>query len=105
MTSDATESRSFYDGYQFCNLPEQVYVGGGYRGNHKDGDGMLTVTAPANLTNANGDTIPFSQISWTSSGNGDTGAQPFPAGTFSGGVQTLAHWPVDRKSTRMNYSH
>src|SRR3546814_2640358 len=39
MTSDATESRSFYDGYQFCNLPEQVYVGGGYRGNHKDGDG------------------------------------------------------------------
>src|SRR3546814_13226423 len=52
MTSDATESRSFYDGYQFCNLPEQVYVGGGYRGNHKDGDGMLTVTAPANLTNA-----------------------------------------------------
>src|SRR3546814_19692534 len=62
-------------------------LGGGYRGNHKDGDGMLTVTAPANLTNANGDTIPFSQISWTSSGNGDTGAQPFPAGTFRGGVQ------------------
>src|SRR3546814_2320549 len=56
---------------------------------------MLTVTAPANLTNANGDTIPFSQISWTSSGNGDTGAQPFPAGTFSGGVQTLANWPVN----------
>src|SRR3546814_9095431 len=70
-------------------------LGGGYRGNHKDGDAMLTVTAPANLTNANGDTIPFSQISWTSSGNGDTGAQPFPAGTFSGGVQTLANWPVN----------
>ncbi len=37
-----------------------------------------------------GDNIPFSQISWTSGGNGDTGAEPFPAGTFvSGGTQTV----------------
>jgi hypothetical protein len=42
-----------------------------------------------NLTNAGGNTIPFTQISWTSSGNSDTGAQPFPAGTFVGGTQTI----------------
>ena len=30
------------------------------------------------------------KISWTSSGNGDTGAEPFPAGTFvNGGVQNV----------------
>ena len=33
---------------------------------------MLTVTTPANLTSG-GNTIPFSQISWTSTGNGDAG--------------------------------
>jgi hypothetical protein len=45
--------------------------------------------------NATGDTIPFSQISWTSSGIGDAGAQPIPAGTFTGGTQTLATFPVN----------
>ena len=34
-------------------------------------------------------TIPFSQISWTSSGAGDAGAQPFPSGTYvAGSLQT-----------------
>jgi len=42
------------------------------------------------LTNAAGDTIPFSKIQWTSSGNGDSGAEPFPAGTFvNGGMQNV----------------
>lgn len=96
MTSNATQANSFYDGYAFCNLPSQVYVGGFNRsGLLGGGNGTLTVTAPTNLVNANGNTIPFTQISWTSSGNGDTGAQPFPAGTFSGGVQTLATFPVN----------
>lgn len=95
MTSNATQSRSFYDNYAFCNLPAQVYVGGFNRGGQNRDDGVLTVTAPANLTNGSGDTIPFTQISWTSSGNGDTGAQPFPAGTFTGGVQTLANFPAN----------
>jgi len=96
MTSNATQSRSFYDDYVFCNLPQQVYIGGFNRGGwFSGGNGTLTVTAPANLTNANGDTIPFSQISWTSSGNGDTGGQPFPAGAFTGGTQTLASFPVN----------
>ncbi len=97
MTSNATESRSFYDGYVFCNVPQQVYVGGFNRSGTLGGggNGTLTVTAPTNLINANGDTIPFTQISWTSSGNGDTGTQPFPAGSFSGGVQTVGNFPVN----------
>lgn len=97
MTSNATQANSFYDGYAFCNLPSQVYVGGFNRSGllGGGGNGTLTVTAPTNLVNANGNTIPFTQISWTSSGNGDTGAQPFLAGSFSGGVQTVGNFPVN----------
>ena len=32
MTSNASQSASFYDGYAFCNLPAQVYIGGYNRG-------------------------------------------------------------------------
>lgn len=97
MTSNASQSASFYDGYAFYNLPAQVYIGGYNRGGllGAGGNGTLTVAAPANLTSTGGNTIPFSQISWTSSGNGDTGAQPFPSGTFTGGTQTLASFPVN----------
>lgn len=96
MTSNATEPRSFYDSFVFCNLPQQVYIGGFNRaGFLSGGNGVLTVTAPTHLTNAAGNTIPFSQISWTSSGNGDTGTQPFPAGAFTGGTQTLASFPAN----------
>lgn len=96
MSSNAVQPRSFYDNYAFCNLPAQVYVGGFNRGGLlSGGNGVLTVTAPTHLTNVAGNTIPFSQITWTSSGNGDTGAQPFPAGGFTGGTQTLANFPVN----------
>jgi len=98
MTTNATQATSFYDGYAFCNLPSQLYVGGyNRRGNAgSGGNGTLTVTAPTSLTNAGGNTIPFSQISWISSGNGDgTTAQPFPSGAFTGGTQTLASFPVN----------
>ena len=95
MTSSATQATSHYDGFAFCNLPNEVYVGGFYRGTASSGSGLLTATVTQPLANASGDTIPFSQISWTSSGNGDTGAQPFPAGTFTGGTQTLASFPVN----------
>ena len=97
MTSNATQATSHYDGFTFCNLPAQVYVGGFNRGGifGGGGDGVLTVTAPANLVNATGATIPITQISWTSSGIGDTGPQPFAAGSFSGGLQTLATFPVN----------
>ncbi|MGH8031643.1 MAG: hypothetical protein ACREO8_04575 [Luteimonas sp.] len=96
MTSNATQATSNYDGFVLCNVPAQLYVGGfNRRGLLSGGTGVLSVTAPTNLTNATGNTIPFSQISWTSSGNGEAGAQPFPAGAFSGGVQMLASFPVN----------
>lgn len=99
MTSNATQSNSFYDNYAFCNLPAQVYIGGFFR-RPATGTGasnaILSVTAPANLVDSDGDTIPISEISWTSSGNGDGSAvQPVPAGTFTGGLQTLATFPVN----------
>ena len=81
---------SDYDGFAFCNAG-QVYIGGFFR---TPGNAAATATvsvfAPATLNEPGGGTIPITQISWTSSGNGDTGAQPFPAGTFAGGTQTLA---------------
>ena len=89
MNTNSGATSSFYDGYAFCNAPAQLYVGGFYRSTANTGAATLRATSPANLVNAGGNTIPFAQISWTSGGNGDTGAQPFPAGTFVGGTQTI----------------
>lgn len=91
MTSNSAVSTSYWDGYAFCNPPNQVYIGGFFRRPAASaGNATLTVSTAANLTNATGDTIPFTEISWTSTGNGDAGAEPIPSGTFNGGVQTLA---------------
>ena len=96
MTSNSTQANSFYDNFAFCNPPAQVYIGGFYRLPTTTGTATLSVTtSAANLTNAGGDTIPFSQISWSSSGNSDTGAEPIPAGAFTGATQTLASFPVN----------
>jgi hypothetical protein len=95
FTSDSTQANSLYDNFAFCNPPVQVYIGGFFRLPGSTGTATLSVTTPASLVNAGGDTIPFSQISWTSSGNGDTGAQPVPAGTFNGGTLVLASFPVN----------
>ncbi|MGB2816305.1 MAG: hypothetical protein WBA53_10900 [Burkholderiaceae bacterium] len=91
MTTNSTASRSFYDNFVFCNAPAQLYIGGFYRRTNSGSapDASLTATAPANLVNASGDTIPFSQIEWTSSGIGDSGTQVFPAGVFTGGTQPI----------------
>jgi hypothetical protein len=91
MTTDSTASISFWDGFAFCNLPAQLYIGGFYRTLLANGaTGTVTATVPTALTDGSGDTIAFSQISWTSGGNADTGAEPFPAGTFNpGAVQTV----------------
>jgi hypothetical protein len=72
-------------------VPGQVYIGGFYRTTGgTTAAAQVTATVPASLVNATGGTIPFSKINWTSSGNGDTGGQPFPAGTFvNGGVQNV----------------
>ena len=78
------------DGFAFCNAG-QVYISTFFRlPTAVSQSATLRVTSPTTLTNAGGDTIQISQISWTSSGNGDAGAQPIPAGTFTGGTQTLA---------------
>jgi hypothetical protein len=93
MTTDSTASANPYNGNAYCSVPTQLYVGGMYRRNGNGGGGTvatLTATVPASLTTAGGATIPFSDISWTSGGTGDTGAEPFPAATFvAGSTQTI----------------
>jgi hypothetical protein len=92
MTSDSTQSASPYDNYAVCNPPAQVYVGGSYRQpNATTGAGTATlqVSTPASLTSG-ADSIPFSEISWTSTANGNAAAD-IPAGTFTGGTQLLAN--------------
>jgi hypothetical protein len=91
MTTNSTTTNSYLDGYVFCTVPSQLYIGGFYRtSGATTAAANVTATVPAALTDAGGDKIPFSKIQWTSSGNGDSGAEPFPAGTFvSGGVQTV----------------
>jgi hypothetical protein len=92
MTSDSTQSASPYDNYAVCNPPAQVYVGGYYRQpNATTGaaSATLQVSTPASLTNGTS-SIPFSQISWTSTANGNTAAD-IPAGTFNGGTLALAN--------------
>ena len=102
MTTDSGVSQSSYDGYTYCTAGTQLYIGAFYRNPNTTGAAVLTATVPASLTNASGNTIPFSQISWTSSGNGDTSAngflpEVFPGGTFvNGGIQNLGSVPVNR---------
>ena len=79
------------DGFAFCNAG-QVYIGAFMRLPNNAGNPTATVTAnyAANLTNPLGGTIPMTQISWTSSGNGDTGGQPFFSGAFTTSGQAVA---------------
>jgi hypothetical protein len=94
MTTNSTATASFLDGFAFCTVPAQVYIGGFFRLPGATGTAGLTVNTPSTLTTT-GDSIPFTKISWTSSGNGDTGVQPIPAGSFTGGTQMLASFPVN----------
>lgn len=89
MASDSPVTNSPYDGRPFCTA-NQVYIGGYFRrAGPLGGNATLSVsTTAASLVNAAGDTIPFTTISWTSGGIGDTTAT-VPAGTFTGGTQTL----------------
>ncbi len=93
MTSNSTQGASPYDNYPVCNPPAQVYIGGYYR-QPNSGSGAaaatLQVTTPASLSNGT-NSIAFSQISWTSTANGDSAADIAP-GTFNGGTQLLANF-------------
>lgn len=86
MTSNSTAATSYIDGYAACNPPAQVYVGGWSR--TSSGNATMSVSSPAAL-NSSSDTIPFSQISWTSTENGSTSVD-VAAGTFNGGSVALA---------------
>lgn len=89
MSTNTNQRRSSYDNFVFCEN-NQVYIGGFVRGGAANG--ALNAVAPASLTGAGGTSIPFSEISWTTSGIGDTGAQPIPAGAFDAapGAQPIA---------------
>lgn len=104
MTSNSTVAQSPIDGFIFCNPPSQVYLGAWSRPGSGGGVATLTVNSPASLSSGS-DTIPFSQISWVMSGNGDTVFQ-FPNGTFTGGAQTLATFPANTwKEQCMSFSY
>ncbi len=94
MTSNSTAANSFYDGYNTCNPPNQVYVGGWARVPGSAGSAVMSVSTPANLVNGAGDTIPFSKISWASTANGNT-TPDIAAGTFNGSSITLANIAVN----------
>jgi len=91
MTTNSTAAQSYWDGFTFCTVPAQLYIGGFFRTTGTTtAAAQVTATVPAALTNASGNSIPFSQISWVSSGIADPPTEPFPSGTFvSGGVQTV----------------
>jgi hypothetical protein len=105
MSTDSTVTNSSFDGYTYCaGGGAQLYVGTFYRTTSATptAAAVLTATVPASLSGANGTSIPFSQISWTSSGNGDTAGngllpEVFPGGTFvNGGSQTLGSVQTNR---------
>ena len=87
MSTNSTVTNSPLDSFAFCTSPAttgQVYVGGFYRVPGTTGNqAVLSVTAPPNLTNANGDTLSFSTIAWTSTGNSDA-TPTIPSDSFNG---------------------
>jgi len=93
MTS-TSRLTSDYDGYAFCSSG-QTYVGGFFRGTTGAGSATLTAVVSRPLSNGS-NTIPFSQIGWTASGNGDgTATQPIPANTFGDVSKVLTSFPVN----------
>jgi hypothetical protein len=96
FTTNSTQAISPYDNYTLCNpAAGQVYVGGFYRLPTTNAtSAVLQVTTPAGLTSGV-NTIPFNQISWTSTAIGNAGAD-IPAGTFlSGGTLFLRNFAAN----------
>ncbi len=88
MTSNSTQATSPYDGFTVCVPPNQVYVGGYFREPSTTTNvAALQVTTPASLSNG-ANTLPFTQISWTSTALGNPAAD-IPAGTFNGATLFL----------------
>ncbi len=88
MSSDSTQANSPYDGFTVCVPPNQVYIGGYFREPSTTANvAALQVTTPATLTSG-ADTLPFTQISWSSTALGNATAD-IPAGTFNGATLFL----------------
>lgn len=91
MTSNSTQAVSPYDAYTVCAPPNQVYIGGYFREPATTANvAALQVTTPMNLNNGT-DTLPFAQISWSSTALGNAAAD-IPAGTFNGGTLFLRNF-------------
>ncbi len=96
MISDSTQANSPFDNFTVCVPPNQVYVGGYLRElNNTANSATLSVTTPATLSNG-AETIPFTEISWTSTSIGNNGAADIPAGTFNGGNLVLRNIASNR---------
>ena len=109
MTTNSTVANSAYDGRVFCTIPTEVYVATFYRAAAVNASAALTASVPANLTNVDGSTIPFNQISWVSGGIGDP-LPTIPSGTFAGGAATQPIYIVPESTwiescLRFNYAN
>ncbi|MGA8513993.1 MAG: hypothetical protein WB821_04395 [Burkholderiaceae bacterium] len=97
MTSNSTQAVSPFDNFTVCTpATGQVYIGGFYRLPATNATtAVLQVSTPAGLTSG-ANSIPFSQISWTSTSIGNNGAADIPAGTFvSGGTLLLRNFAAN----------
>ena len=95
MTTNSTQSASFFDGFNVCSPPAQLYVGGYFREPATTASvATVQLNAPTNLLSGT-DTIPFNTISWTSTANVNAFAD-IPAGTFAGGTQFLVNIASNR---------
>jgi hypothetical protein len=96
MQTNSTQANSPFDNYNVC-VPSsgQVYIGGFFRlPAASTTTAVLQVSTPAGLTSGM-NSIPFNQISWTSTALGNANAD-IPAGTFpSGGTLVLRNFAAN----------
>lgn len=90
MNSNSSQARSSLTSAIVCDTSQQqVYLAVAYRGPPgNSGATQLRVSTPAQLTAPNGQSMPISEVEWTSSHLG--GGIDIPAGRFTGGTQVLA---------------
>lgn len=88
MSSNSTQANSPNDGFHVCVPPTQVYLGGYYRRPNNSTSATIQVTSPASLNDGTGDSLPFTEISWSSTAL-ENPAADIPAGSFNGSQQIL----------------
>src|SRR5438067_13425618 len=73
MTTDSTVGASSYDGFAFCNVPAQLYIGGFYRTTTAGGvSGNATAAVPAALLDAAAATLSVPPLPCTRGRTGPT---------------------------------